>query len=75
MISFVLIIEKNQYGIIEKDVFIEVSDYILTTIDDNKGKQNDTEQISQLNDNSENQFVITHYLFAVLLFFIVSVRI
>ena len=74
MISFVLIIEKNHYGMIDKDVFIEVSDYTLTTIDDRKGEQNDTEQISESNHNNENQLMITHYLFAVLLFFIVSIR-
>ncbi|CAF2740071.1 unnamed protein product [Rotaria sp. Silwood2] len=74
MISFVLIIEKNQYGMIEKDTFIQVSDYTLATIDDNTFQQNDTEQISTNENDAEKQFVATNYLFAVLLFVIFTTK-
>ncbi|CAF3352053.1 unnamed protein product [Rotaria sp. Silwood1] len=74
MISFVLIIEKNQYGMIEKDIFIEVSDYILATIDDNTLQQNDTEQISTNESDTEKQFVMTNSLFAVLVFVIFTTK-
>ncbi|CAF1122603.1 unnamed protein product [Rotaria sordida] len=74
IISFILIIEKNQYGMIEKDIFIQVSDYILATINDNTLQQNDTEQILTNENDTEKQFVMTNYLFAVLLFVIFTTK-
>ncbi|CAF1358196.1 unnamed protein product [Adineta steineri] len=79
MISFILTMEKNQYGIIEKHIFIEVSDYTLTTIDNEIEVQNITQEIPNINNNNNNNnnetpFVITHYLFTVLLFFIFTTK-
>ncbi|CAF3878033.1 unnamed protein product [Adineta steineri] len=79
MISFILTMEKNQYGIIEKHIFIEVSDYTLTTIDNEIEVQNTIKEIPNINNNNNNNnnetpFVITHYLFTVLLFFIFTTK-
>lgn len=68
MISFVLLIEKNPYGQIDTEIFIEVSDYILTTLD------NQTEKPTKTDDKGEKQLAITHYLFAALLLVIVRTR-
>ena len=66
MISFVLLIEKNPYGQIDTEIFIEVSDYVLTTLD------NQIEKPTKTDDKGEKQLAITHYLFAALLLVIVS---
>ena len=63
MISFVLTIEKNRYGTIDHQIFIEVSDYALTIIDS-----------SIFTPATEKRSVVTHYLFALLLLIIVSRR-
>lgn len=70
MISFVFTIDKNKYGFIDKQIFIEVSDYVLTTTTNEQiEKQNIT---SEATDEPDSQLDITHYLFALLLCFIVS---
>ena len=72
MISFVLIIEKNPFGMIEKEIFIQVSDYKLATIEEKKSQKNNTEQILANENDSESQFIKTNFYFAALLFVIVS---
>ncbi|CAF5035656.1 unnamed protein product, partial [Rotaria magnacalcarata] len=70
MISFVLIIEKNPFGMIEKEIFIQVSDYKLAIIEQNKSQNNNTEQILADENDIENQFIKTNFYFAALLFVI-----
>ena len=72
MISFAWSIQKNKYGKVEKHIFIEVSDYVLTSTADPEEKHNNIDLASAANEENDNQFVVTHYLFAALLCFIVS---
>lgn len=72
MISFVLIIEKNPFGTIEKEIFIQVSDYKLATIEENKSQKNNTGQVLASENDPENEFIKTNFYFAALLFVIVS---
>lgn len=70
MISFVFIIKKNEYGMIEKDIFIKVSDYKLATIEDNSIQKNK----NSLDENDiDNEATKTNYFFAILLFVIVRI--
>ncbi|CAF1049323.1 unnamed protein product, partial [Adineta ricciae] len=73
MISFVFTIDKNEYGVVDKQIFIEVSDYILTTTTANEytEKQNYT---SEATHETDSQLDITHYLFALLLCFIFTTK-
>ncbi|CAF2047661.1 unnamed protein product [Rotaria magnacalcarata] len=74
MISFVLIIEKNPFGMIEKEIFIQVSDYKLAIIEQNKSQNNNTEQILADENDIENQFIKTNFYFAALLFVIFTTK-
>ena len=74
MVSFVLTVEKNRYGTIDNEVFIEVSDYALTTIDESTQPHNTSGRQAGPDNDVEKRFVLTHYLFAALLFVIVSSR-
>ena len=71
MISFVFTIDKNEYGVVDKQIFIEVSDYVLTTTTTNVYTENHN-NTSEVTDGTDSQLDITHYLFALLLCFIVS---
>ena len=72
MISFVLQIEKNPYGLIENEIFIEVSDYVLTTVENQVEQTNPRQLTSKADDKGDKSLAITHYLFAALLLVIVS---